>query len=117
MRQAARLPNRLFLLGSSLAPGLRFVGGEVDAKRAPVLTSLQGSFSLAGSGELLVDALASCVAEGVERLSQIEQPGDVVAKCSGLEAAHQAMPAARKLIDGLVAARPLPPGTLVSMVR
>jgi ribosomal protein S12 methylthiotransferase accessory factor len=93
------------------------VGGEVDAKRAPVPTSLQGSFSLAGSGELLVDALASCVAEGVERLSQIEQPGDVVAKRSGLEAAHQAMPAARKLAEGLVAARPLPPGTLVSMVR
>jgi ribosomal protein S12 methylthiotransferase accessory factor len=117
MKQAARLPNRLFLVGSSLAPGLRFVGGEVDAKRAPVPTSLQGSFSLAGSGESLVDALASCVGEGVERLSQVEQPGDVVARRFGREAAHQAMPAARGLIEGLVAAHPLPPGTLVSMVR
>jgi ribosomal protein S12 methylthiotransferase accessory factor len=117
MRQAARLPGRLFLLGSSSAPGLRFVGGEVDAKRAPVPTSLQGSFSLAGSGESLVDALASCVGEGVERLSQVEQPGDVVATLSAQEAAHRAMPAARNPIEGLLAVRPLPPGTLVSMVR
>jgi ribosomal protein S12 methylthiotransferase accessory factor len=116
-RQAAQLPNRLFLLGSSSAPGLRFVGGEVDAKRAPVPTSLQGSFSLAGSGESLVDALASCVGEGVERLSQIKQPGDVIATRSGQEAAHQAMTAGRHLIEGLLAARALPPGTLVSMVR
>jgi ribosomal protein S12 methylthiotransferase accessory factor len=113
MMRAAPLPNRLFELGSSFAPGLRFVGGEVDAKRAPVPTSLQGCFSLAGSAELLVDALASCVGEGVERLSQIERPGDVVAKRFGREAT----PAARGLIEGLVAARPLPPGTLVSMVR
>jgi ribosomal protein S12 methylthiotransferase accessory factor len=92
------------------------VGGEVDARRASLPTSLQGSFSLAGSGESLVDALASCVGEGVERLSQVERPGDVVAKHSAREAAHHATPAARGLVEGLVAARPLPPETFVPMV-
>jgi ribosomal protein S12 methylthiotransferase accessory factor len=117
MRRGARLSNRLFRVGSSLAPGLQFVGGEVDAKRAPAPTSLQGSFSLAGSAELLVDALASCVGEGVERLSQIERSGDVIAECCYGEVAHRIAPAAQCLIESVLEARALPRGTPIPMVR
>jgi ribosomal protein S12 methylthiotransferase accessory factor len=117
MRQGARLPNRLFRVGSSLAPGLQFVGGEVDAKRAPSPASLQDSFSLAGSGELLVDALASCVGEGVERLSQIGRPGDVIAECPCGEVPHEITPAVQRLIESVLHARALPRGTPMPMVR
>src|SRR5262249_12936108 len=68
--EAAQLPARLFLIGSPWAPGLAFVGGEADPRRLATPPALETTFSLAGSGERLEDALASCVGECVERLSQ-----------------------------------------------
>jgi ribosomal protein S12 methylthiotransferase accessory factor len=100
--RAAGMATRLFLLQSHSAPGLRFVGGEVDAKCLPLPVVFQGSFSLAGSAELLEDALASCMGEGVERLSQVERPGDVVRECPYREAMHQIMPAALPVIESLL---------------
>ena len=102
LARAARLPHRLFLLRSPWAPGLRFVGGEADAARILNLPSPLGVFNLAGSGEQIEDALASCLGEGVERLSQVERPGDVVVERTWAGAAQQALPAAHHLIETLL---------------
>jgi ribosomal protein S12 methylthiotransferase accessory factor len=115
--KAARMATRLFLLQSHSAPGLRFVGGEVDAKCLPLPVAFQRPFSLAGSGELLEDALASCMGEGVERLSQVERPGDVVRECPYGEAVHQIMPAALPLIETLLDACPDRWATPAALVR
>ena len=63
--RVAGMATRLFLLQSHSAPGLRFVGGEVDAKCLAWPGALQRSFSLAGSAEVLEDALAACIGEGL----------------------------------------------------
>ena len=100
LAQAAQLLSRLFVIHSPLAPGLRFVGGEAKPKRLPtMLFAPEISFSLAGSSESLEDALASCIGEGIERLSQVEQPGDGTPKLSYADAAPDTIPAARHLIE------------------
>jgi ribosomal protein S12 methylthiotransferase accessory factor len=69
--------KRLFQLRAPDAPGLVFFGGEAD----PFLIDWRGSghapISIAGAGLSLVEAFESCVAEGVEYLSQFEADGDV----------------------------------------
>jgi ribosomal protein S12 methylthiotransferase accessory factor len=118
MARAARLPDRLFLLRSPWAPGLRFIGAEVDAARALSLPEHRGRpFSLAGSGERLEDALASCLGEGVERLSQVERPGDVVRESSLEELTAQVLPAARACIATLLQDSPQGPDTPIAWVR
>jgi ribosomal protein S12 methylthiotransferase accessory factor len=116
--RAAKLPDRLFLLRSPWAPGLRFVGAEVHAARALKLPEHRsGAFSLAGSGERLEDALASCLGEGVERLSQVERPGDAVLQCSCTAAAPQTPPAVQRLIETLLQESPAGHNTPVAWVR
>ena len=102
LAKAARLPSRLFLIGSPWAPGLAFVGGEADPRRLPEPLALETSFSLAGSGELIEDALASCVGECAERLSQIERPGDKVREGTFAETASETLPAAADRIEALL---------------
>jgi len=118
LARAARLPDRLFLLRSPWAPGLRFVGAEVHAARALKLPEHRsGAFSLAGSGDRLEDALASCLGEGVERLSQVERPGDAVLHCSCAAAAAQALPGAQRLIETLLQESPEAHNIAVAWVR
>jgi ribosomal protein S12 methylthiotransferase accessory factor len=118
LAHATRLPSRLFLLHSPWAPGLRFVGGEVDAARALNLPEHRGgAFSLAGSGDRLEDALASCLGEGLERLSQVERPGDVVRECSYAAAAGQTLPAAQRLVETLLQGSPDGHDTPVGWMR
>lgn len=117
LARAARLPSRLFLLRSPYAPGLRFIGGEVDPRRSLTSVPFQGSFNLAGSGDTLEDAFAACIGEGVERLSQVERAGDAVRECSYDEAAPQIMPAARSVIETLLLGSPSSPKTPVAWVR
>jgi ribosomal protein S12 methylthiotransferase accessory factor len=103
LARAAGLPRRLFLLRSPWAPGLHFVGGEIDSARILNLPEPMGAvFNLAGSSERIEDALASCLGEGVERLSQVERPGDAVVQCTWAGAAQQALPAAHHLIEALL---------------
>src|SRR5262245_66686088 len=85
MAQAAKLPSRLFLLHAPWAPGLRLVGGQAAPGRVlrddmPHPPFSLAPFSLAGSAETVEDALAACIGEAVERLSQLERPGDVATK-------------------------------------
>jgi ribosomal protein S12 methylthiotransferase accessory factor len=101
LAEGARLPKRLFLIGSPWAPGLAFVGGEADTQRLPEPPTPATTFSLAGSGERIEDALASCIGECAERLSQVERPGDAVRECTLAEARSEAMPAAVALIERL----------------
>jgi ribosomal protein S12 methylthiotransferase accessory factor len=115
--RAARLPTRLFLLRSPWAAGLRLVGGQADSARLGTPGLLEASYSLAGSAELLEDALAACIGEGIERLSQIERPGDVHVECSIDEADRQIMPVARRLIEELFDRSQLPRGTRLAWVR
>lgn len=88
-RLAGRL-QRMFVLASPWAPGLSFVGAQAS--------SAVGTLSLAGSGETLEEALASCVGEAAERLSQIERPGDVLSAPPSAASADM-MPAARGLVE------------------
>lgn len=73
---AAKL-KRLFQLPAPDAPGLAFFGGEAD----PSLIGWRGighaPISLAGAGLSQAQAFESCVAEGVEYLSQFETDSDV----------------------------------------
>ncbi|MET3842808.1 YcaO-like family protein [Bradyrhizobium sp. OAE829] len=75
--QSARLARRIFLVRSPWAPGLRFVGAETWPQAPHGALSDPISFSLSGSGERLEEAFVSCVGEGIDRLAQIECPGDV----------------------------------------
>src|SRR6266568_9401058 len=77
LARVAGLVHRLFLLRSPWAPGLRFVGAQALAPGAPDATAEGEVFSLGGCGVTLEDALASCLGEAAERLSQVERPGDV----------------------------------------
>ena len=61
--------TRLFRLGSPFAPGLAFVGGEVDPAIVGPSGAGHGLMSLAGAGAALPEALAASIAEGIERLS------------------------------------------------
>lgn len=81
LAQAATRLERLFLLRSPWAPGLRFVGAQARpvamAMAAPTAAGASDArISLAGGGETIEDAFVSCVGEAVERLSQFEHHGD-----------------------------------------
>lgn len=66
---------RVFRLESSVAPGLHCFGGEVDPA---VLTPDPGLpvIGVVGTGLTPMDAFASCIGEGIERLSTIEAADD-----------------------------------------
>ena len=115
--RAAKLPGRLFLLRSPWAPGLRLVGGQIDAGHLLTPGSLQPPFSVAGSAEDLEDALAACIGEGVERLSQIERPGDVSVECSLAELDPPVIPVVGRLIAELVVTSQLPRDMRIGWVR
>lgn len=74
VHQAAPLMERVWLMRSAWAPGLRYVGGlachGVGARTPPL--------PVGGAGQRLEDALAGCLAEAVERTAQIERSEDVV---------------------------------------
>jgi len=73
LANAVLLFDRLFALRSAWAPGLFFVGGEID----PQLGSHE-RFSLAGASDSIEGAFAACLGEGIERVSQLEHDGDIV---------------------------------------
>lgn len=111
LARASGLARRLFLLASPWAPGLCLIGGQAFSE------GLQTSFSLAGSGQILEDALAGCIGEGVERLSQVERPGDVRVECSLGDADPQIMPSARALTAEILARSQTGGSTPVAWVR
>lgn len=94
--RAASLLDRLFLLRSPWAPGLRCVGGEITGVSLVSAEGRAHQFSLTGASCSLEDALASCVAEGIERISCIERASDVAAFDS--PGPSNVMPAAREFI-------------------
>ena len=112
--EAASLAGRMFLLRSPWAPGLRFVGAET--KRDSGADSSEVSFSLSGSGETLEDAFVSCVGEGIDRLAQIECPGDVTAVASLADVADRVWPVAAAIIEQDMARQALPVATPLAWV-
>jgi ribosomal protein S12 methylthiotransferase accessory factor len=112
--EAASLAGRMFLLRSPWAPGLRFVGAET--RRASGGESAEVSFSLSGSGETLEDAFVSCVGEGIDRLAQIECPGDVTAIASLADVADRVWPVAVAIIEQDMAQQSLPITTPLAWV-
>ncbi len=74
---AAHRLTRLFLLRSPWAPGLRFVGGQAVHEGGPDALCDRLIFSQSGPAETLEAAVASCVGEAVEHLSQIERSADI----------------------------------------
>ena len=93
---AAAWTLRMFELSSPWARGMRFVGAEADCTRMPDVVAIATRFNLAGSGRKLEDAIASCLGECVERLSQIEHTGDIAERLSVQDA--RIMPSLRELI-------------------
>lgn len=113
--EAASLASRMFLLRSPWAPGLRFIGAETRRAFGGE-GSAEVSFSLSGSGETLEDAFVSCVGEGIDRLAQIECPGDIAAVERLAEIADRAMPAAIGSIEQDMAQQALPVATPLAWV-
>jgi ribosomal protein S12 methylthiotransferase accessory factor len=105
--EAASLAERMFLLRSPWAPGLRFIGAETRRAFAEEGCT-EVSFSLSGSGETLEDAFVSCVGEGIDRLAQVECPTDVTAIANLAEVAHRTWPAAIAAIEQDMAQQGLP---------
>lgn len=93
---AAASTIRMFELSSPWARGMRFVGAEAECTRMPGVVPITTRFNLAGSGCELQDAIASCLGECVERLSQIEHSGDIVERLSVQDT--NIMPSLRELI-------------------
>jgi len=117
MAQAAKLPSRLFLLHTPWAPGLRLVGGQADPGRILRDGVPHPPFSLAGSAETVEDALAACIGEAVERLSQIERPGDVFIECSLADADPPVIAVVASQIDELIAKSQTQSGMPIAWVR
>lgn len=68
--------ERVFVLSSQLTPGLAFVGAQASAQPFDTVPALPIRLSAGGTGLSLVEALTSCVGEGLEILSQMEREGD-----------------------------------------
>src|SRR4051794_27015164 len=68
--------ERLFRLVSPFAPGLAFVGGQLSATPFDPATPSPVRLSVGGTATSVAAALVSCLGEGLERLSQVERPGD-----------------------------------------
>ena len=113
--EAASLAERMFLLRSPWAPGLRFIGAETRRAFAEEGCT-EVSFSLSGSGETLQDAFVSCVGEGIDRLAQVECPTDVTAIANLAEVAHRIWPAAIAAIEQDLALQGLPATTPLAWV-
>jgi ribosomal protein S12 methylthiotransferase accessory factor len=108
LAQAIALPTHLFLLRSPWMPGLRFVGGKASALVFSTSEPISLSFNLSGAGEQLGDALASCVGEAVERLSQVEQPGDIIGTWPYSKRARNLSPSLHKLVEEALHRNKLP---------
>jgi ribosomal protein S12 methylthiotransferase accessory factor len=77
LRAAARM-SRLFILPTRQAPKLIIMGGEASASILSRRFEAIPTGSMTGSGTCLREAFEACVGEGVEYLSQFEQPEDQV---------------------------------------
>lgn len=78
LARACALPKEIFLLRSAWMPGLRFVGSKAIGRAASQrYVAKMLNFSLGGAAEHLEDAVAACLGEAIERLSQLERLGDV----------------------------------------
>lgn len=117
LARAASLPSRLFLLHAPCAPGLRLVAGQADLARALTGAPPHPPFSLAGSAEALEDALAACIGEAVERLSQIERSGDVFIACAIDDVDPAPIPVVANQIETLLANVQGPRGLPIAWLR
>src|SRR5262245_22880939 len=97
LANAAACTTRMFELSSPWAAGLRFVGAVAQCPQGSDIVPVATKFNLAGSGLTFEEALASCLGECVERLSQIEHVGDIVERRS-LHDADAVPPALRELM-------------------
>lgn len=116
MAAATSLAKRLFLLRSGDAPGLRFVGGLAEAMPLAGVAREPAAFSLSGVGESIEDALAACVGEGAERLSQLERDGDVARVATLHEVAAQILPSVADQVAAQLGASPDAPARKIDWV-
>lgn len=84
----ARRTERVFGISSPHAPGLFVIGAESEVHGLPSVPRM----GAAGAGLTMADALSSCLGETAERLSAIEQPGDVVRRDPLAALGQQALP-------------------------
>jgi ribosomal protein S12 methylthiotransferase accessory factor len=103
--EAARLASRIFLLRSPWAPGLRFVGAETKERVLGDDGTTRVPISLSGSGEDLEEAFVCCVGEGVDRLAQIELPGDIALIASLADMGGRLWPPAAEVIKEVATTR------------
>lgn len=91
--------TRLFRLIAPAAPGLVFIGGEIDPTRIEGLLAEPGTLSLAGTGTATDQALAACLGEGIERLSQFERLDEAIVTAEVSEIAAGAGEQLREWLD------------------
>jgi hypothetical protein len=84
LARVTTLLDRILLLRSAWAPGLRFVGAQASV-RGEALDRYSMSFG--GCALSVENAFVACLGEAAERLSQVERTGDVrfTAPLSGLD--------------------------------
>jgi ribosomal protein S12 methylthiotransferase accessory factor len=71
LMRVAKSFRRIFRLPVPDAPGLCFVGAEVDAAAFPIAEPRNAMMSASGKGTDLVQAACTCASEGTEFLSQL----------------------------------------------
>jgi ribosomal protein S12 methylthiotransferase accessory factor len=78
---AAAKFTRIFQLQAPEAPGLVFLGGQVDPAIIAPAYAGHGALSVGGMGLTLREAFQSCVGEGIEYLSQFEDGTEDLIVC------------------------------------
>jgi ribosomal protein S12 methylthiotransferase accessory factor len=73
----AKRVTRIFRIPSPFAPGFCCIGGEIALESDAASAYGMPRLSVTGNGETLQGALASCLGEAADFLSQIERKGDV----------------------------------------
>jgi ribosomal protein S12 methylthiotransferase accessory factor len=103
--RAAATFTRVFRLQAADAPGLVFLGGEVDP--AQISANYAGSklIGVGGMGQSVREAFSSCIGEGVEYLSQFESGNEAVIHSSSDEVLERASELDRPFLDPLLPAR------------
>jgi ribosomal protein S12 methylthiotransferase accessory factor len=111
--RAAACFTRIFQLPLVDAPGLVFLGGEVDPARIGITGSTAGVMSVGGLGVSTGEALQACVGEGVEYLSQMEDGTEASLTATTAELLDQP----NVKLRGFLASLPLPKSSHLQALR
>jgi ribosomal protein S12 methylthiotransferase accessory factor len=96
---------RLFQLASPFAPGLAFVGGQIDPGRLDKACAEEGPINLGGAGTTLAEAVDACLGEAFEFLSQFETEHDRPTRLSLAQVGGRTSASLREVVEVHLAGR------------